>query len=489
MQKYAKKIVTALILIMPLALFLSYHPVISLGANSAMNFEFSIAEIWLCIFCLVSLFFIKKVMRYYGWKKLCLAALIPAYFTVSAAWSTNRIRTLLTAGIFWLIVFAALNLIFWLKNDNGPELRRKLVKSLLITAVGVSVFCWAQCTLDLAGVARDYTLLCQGCISTKFGFPHPNGFAIEPQFMGNLLLAPVLLGFYLLISPTERAKKPSQRIVLFITTIFLTATLFLTFSRGAIYAFIIGLILEIILAIAQYRCSTPKHRKKVSLKTTIFQPVLIAAIAFTASLCAQGLFAAMGPTNDTFYSGIAKAVHQLSLGKIDIRSTDVTQTQQDQNQPEEQSSQFTGYVAESTDVRLSLNQIAIRTWQSNAQYLLVGTGLGGAGVAMNAAFPDELGPKEIVQNEYVSLLLETGIIGYAIILAVTFASVKYIIVNNKKAHLAFAKQLLLPLFAGISLAFLLSLLFFSGLPNAIHIYLFPLIFIGLGSAKNDTIVE
>ena len=204
MQKFAKKIVIALILIMPLALFLSYHPIISLGSDAAMNFEINIAEIWLILFFLASLPFIKNIVKFYGPKKLALAALVPAYFTLSIIWSTNRVRTLLTAGLFWLIIFAALSLIYWLRTNSYDKktcLTKKLSAALLITSIGFSIFCWVQCFLDLAGVGREYTLLCPGCVSTKFGFPHPNGFAIEPQFMGNLLIAPVLLCFYLLTSP------------------------------------------------------------------------------------------------------------------------------------------------------------------------------------------------------------------------------------------------------------------------------------------------
>lgn len=494
MQKFAKKIVIALILIMPLAMFLSYHPIISLGSDAAMNFEINIAEIWLILFFLASLPFIKNIVKFYGPKKLVLAALIPSYFTLSIIWSTNRVRTLLTAGLFWLIIFAALSLVYWLRTNSYDKktcLTKKLCAALLITSIGVSIFCWVQCLLDLAGVGREYTLLCPGCVSTKFGFPHPNGFAIEPQFMGNLLITPVLLCFYLLTSPRVQKdfEKRSQKIFLTITAMFLTTTLFLTFSRGAIYAFALSLLLEIILVFIQHHKETAKSTKSKQKKTTNFgiviRPVIISIVAFAASLTAQGIFASISTTSDTFFSGIAKSIHQLSLGKIDFRPTENSisspNTAEDSALANNTASQFSGYVAESTDTRLNLNQIAIRTWKSKPQYLLLGTGLGGAGVAMNQAYPEELGPKEIVQNEYVSLLLETGLLGCLLILAVAIIIIRFLCQSSKNC--------LFPLFVSVVLAFAITLFFFSGLPNAIHIYLFPIIFIGLNSAKNNTVIK
>lgn len=43
MPKKVSKITLALLAILPIALFFSYYPVISLGSDATMNFEFSIA--------------------------------------------------------------------------------------------------------------------------------------------------------------------------------------------------------------------------------------------------------------------------------------------------------------------------------------------------------------------------------------------------------------------------------------------------------------
>lgn len=484
MKNFTKTITKYLLILFPPIFFFSYYPIISFAETSSMNYELSLPEIWLVLFFLLSLPQLKSIYKFYGVKKLIVAAILPIYFSLTILWSANRSRAILTTGLFWLLVFAGLNLIYHLKNDKTKKLRSSLIKSLLISATVISAFCWIQCILDVAGVPRDATLLCQGCVATTFGFPHPSGFAIEPQFMGNLLIAPVLLCFYLL---SKSYKTRQQNIRLGLSTLFLTTTLFLTLSRGAIYAFLVGLAVMLVLI-----------RKK---------PMVIKALGYTVlslvlSLVAFGAFSAVGPTSDTFLSGTTKAIHQLTLGKIDLRPTEAkietrveTKTESAENEttaefiteantesainpsaeisvqtPLETGStaHFSGYVAESTNTRLNLNSLAIKTWSSSPQYIIIGAGLGSAGTTMHEAFPEELGPKEIVQNEYVSLLLETGTLGIIAVLFVVIFTTVYL-----------AKQKLLrhnPLFISTVFAFALTLLFFSGLPNALHLYLFPLLF-------------
>ena len=475
MKKFASTLSKYLLILFPPLFFFSYFPIITLGANTYMNFELSLPEIWLVVFFISSLFNAKAVYKFYGIKKIALASLVPIYFSLSILWSENRPRAILTAGLFWLLVFAALGIIYYLKNDRSKRLRSSLIKSLLISATAISAFCWLQCILDIAGVPRDTTLLCRGCVASTFGFPHPSGFAIEPQFMGNLLLAPVLLCFYLLSKASSAPKSKNQALRRILLTLFLTTTLFLTLSRGAIYAFIVALIVMLLLI----------RKKSMLIKSSV-----CTAASLILALTAFGAFSVLGPTSDNFVSGVTKAVHQLTLGKIDLRPDEVKNSTVDTNvsitkdsettqesvdpqpntQPADQQTDpahFSGYVEESTNVRLSLNSLAFRTWFSSPRYIIIGTGLGSAGPAMNRAFPAEIGPKEIVQNEYVSLLLETGLLGIVTILFVVIFTTVYLVKQK------FLKNN--PLFLCVLLGFALTLLFFSGLPNALHLYLFPLL--------------
>lgn len=472
--KYLETLAEVLLMIFPLAMFFSFHPVISLGENGLMNFELSIAEIWLVLFFLANLPQVKKLANFYGAKKLCVAAILPVYFTLSAIWSENHLRAILTAGIFWLLIFTALNLIYRLKSEKSLQI--KLQRSLLISAAFISVFCFVQCVLDLAGFSQDYTLLCDGCIYTSFGFPHPNGFAIEPQFMGNLLLAPALLCFYLLSAPVKnKSAIVFQKKTIIALLLLITAILFLTLSRGAIYAFIVALAFQQIFLAA----------KNKTVKS-LLKSVALGIATLLLALGLQGTFAATSKTSDTFISGVAKSVHQLTLGKIDFRpaetatieaaNTEPTASESaitgPQAAPATETSHFSGYVAESTDIRLNLNKLAVDTWVENPKYLAIGIGLGSAGIAMNRHAPDQLGPKEIVQNEYFSLLLETGLIGCVAILAIIIYTIKFAKETFKS-----------PLFLSAILGFLITLFFFSGLPNVLHLYLFPLLFINTAAVS------
>ena len=470
--KYSAKACTILLYFLPAILFFSYYPIITVGRSDYMNLEFSLPEIWLIIFAILALPQLKKLYKFYGPKKLAITAVIPVFCFLSSIWSANHLRAILTSGILSLLIFTVLNTVVLFKEHKN--LRTDLIKVLLFSSAAISVICWLQCILDILGVPRSVTLLCEGGTYTAFGFPHPNGFAIEPQFMGNLLLVPVLLSFYAIFA--HAYKNRGQKATLILLTTFLSATLFLTLSRGAIFSFGIG---AIVLAIY---CGIKKYNHFIkSLITAII--ILVASLGLT--LTADGIFASTSPTNDTFISGVTKAVHQLSLGVIDIRPEEykaeestvsaTTETTASETAAgtisEPETSTFSGYVAESTDTRLNLNALAFGTWRSDPQYTFIGTGLGSAGIAMSKTYPEEIGPKEFVQNEYVSLLLELGLIGCAIILAVAiYAAIK--LPKN-------------PLFVAVIFAFAFSLLFFSGLPNALHVYIFPLLF----ATKDKLLVE
>ncbi|MBR2589219.1 O-antigen ligase family protein [Candidatus Saccharibacteria bacterium] len=458
-----KKLNKVLLYFLPAVLFFSYHPVISLGANEFMNFDLSLPEIWLVLFFVASLPTIRSFFKFYGLKRIALAYAIPMYFLLSSFWSGNVTRTILTTGILGLVIFTVMQLLMMLKEDS--KLRGDLIKVLLFSAAFLCVVCWVQCVMDIAGISREYTLLCRGCTYSSFGFPHPNGFAIEPQFMGNLLLVPTLLSFYLLFASAYKNKK--QKISLVILTGFLTTTLFITLSRGAIFSFVLGLVVLFV-----FSCTKKFPLIKYKSKKARFT-IAIMVVCMMLALFSEGVFAAFSPTNDDFITGVTKSIHQMTLGVIDIRPTTNLVNDADESTTEEAisgaedgsteiSSSFSGYVAESTDTRLNLNSLAIDTWVSSPKYFLVGTGIGAAGIAMHEKHPIELGPKEIVQNEYVSLLLETGVLGCLIILAVLIFAVRFIPKN--------------PLFLAILVSFAFSLLFFSGLPNALHVYILPFLF-------------
>ncbi len=644
-MKIIRKILWFLVYLLPAALFFSYHPVISLGSDASMNFELSIPLLWLVIFDILAFVLLimmkiaerktsfsspaaafatneerterastrndglrertqrRRKTRRSGWganfpglsdRRFFLFALFPLYLTISVFWSPNPLRGLLTAGIVWLIFFAVFTLLYLLPISGTPRrLRFHTLIVMFIATVLVCKFCYAQSIMDILGLSRDSTLLCLGCTYRSFGFPHPSGFAIEPQFMGNLLLAPTLTALYLVafrsrkfgrnmvneavylehkvekdllrdkIHLPEPNWKKWQYVGMVILTGFLSMTLFFTFSRGAIYAYAVAILVLLIFALK-------RHQFRWSLIT-------IPVVSFLLSLGLQGAFAAVGPTAETFVSGVTKSIHQLSLGLIDLRpqsagdhesSSSVDSSVENSSNPVDNSAPnsgkpvqnspesvenhqetvekiaetvdkavenhvekseaeaektledaiFEGYVPESTNIRLNLNAVAVETWLSTPGHaplkfgcaratsaedatcllstdltptsILFGVGLGGAGTAMHAKSPDAVtSPKEIVQNELFSLLLETGLIGIALAifgLLIAFcpqifsrkfldgrAATSEVSAESPPAPDTFWHHPAIPLLVALIIAYLITLNFFSGLPNALQIYLMP----------------
>lgn len=126
---------------------------------------------------------------------------------------------------------------------------------------------------------------------------------------------------------------------------------------------------------------------------------------------------------------------------------------------------FDGYVAESTDTRVRLSGAAVEVWSQSVPSALFGVGLGGAGYALynNGLSP---APKEIVQNEYASLLLETGLIGVSLLVLTLVLIVRMVWIKPQRVMLI-----------SLLVAYGISLMFFSGLPNALHIYLVSILLI------------
>lgn len=585
MPKFLRAAYFALIVALPAVLFFSYYPIISLGANSSMNFELSLPLLWLILFDLIAfanfvIFYrehkasgaqqkAEKMSRKRGFKGFCegirlglaprsgknekasnrgfamffedhkdlatrpgalgrektiakslIFLLFPLYATLSVFWSANPLRTILTSGILWLLFFAIFATLRLSPLLEPPcKLKIWVIRAFFASTAVVCLFCFVQSLLDSCGLSRETTLLCAGCTYRSFGFPHPNGFAIEPQFMGNLLLAPTLLTLYLLCQiagkttshpnkteqnlKTEHAgpeqttttfphlRKTCVKPTLVACAILFSTTLFFTFSRGAIYSYALGLLILIIFAL---RCHT-------------FRPtlIIIPVATFLLSLGLQGTFAHFGPTSETFTSAVTKSIHQLSLGLIDLRpqpsdqakaniseATNITNKDGADNLPEDTDNQanagldatrrerpesvtvsedelpapiFDGYVADSTNVRLGLSSAALATWSQSPVTMIFGVGLGGAGVAMHHFDPaNNPSPKEIVQNQPISLLLETGLLGVALLLAALYLAFRSKPLKNPQN---------LPFLVALITAYLFSLQFFAGLPNALHIYLIP----------------
>lgn len=522
------KIQKVMLLCLPFCLFFSYHPVIPIFSTSTTNFELSIPLLWLLIFAILSLpenfrlyiYSLKIVIKtkslvnkaprplsrhqtdklYPHFLRL-FTLVYPFFVTVNSIGSPNFLRAILTSGVIWCICLSLLTILQNI-SQYKTQIGKSFNKNLLIASTLASAFCWLQSILDIAGVPREATFLCKGCTSTVFGFPHPNGFAIESQFMANLLLAPIFLSlFYLLERPKNYSNKlnsdpyPASKLGHFFRfglPLFLVATLYLTLSRGAIFSFWVSVfvlfIYQIVKLIKQKSC-----RREILFR----QPLIFSAVVFLPfffTLSAQGLFTELGPTSHTFLDGVSTSVSQLSLGRIDLAKV-FHETNENNNSHESHEShesnklhlsdlntdaaasvqkapQFTSYIEESTNIRLNLNRLALSSWRTSLRRMLAGVGLGATGLMLYQEFPELGSPKEIIQNEYLAILYEQGICGVIMIICVAILFVLTYKLHNKNHEKTSIYGRVL------ALSFALTLCFFSGLPNALHIYLLtPLFFL------------
>ena len=124
-------------------------------------------------------------------------------------------------------------------------------------------------------------------------------------------------------------------------------------------------------------------------------------------------------------------------------------------------SNFSGYVSDSTTIRVNLTDNALSLWSSTPSHIIFGTGLGSAGMVLYENNKTS-SPKEIIQNQYASLLLELGLIG-ALLATLPLITILRLFITSPLA----------PLLIPLCLAYVASLFFFAGLPNALHIYLIP----------------
>lgn len=518
------KIQQIMLLCLPFCLFFSYHPVIPILSTATTNFELSIPLLWLLTFAILSLpenfrlyvYSLRIVIKTkYPINKLphplsrhesdklyphflrIFSLAYPFFTTVNSIDSPNFLRAILTSGVIWCICLSLLTIIQKI-SQYKIQIGKSIKKNLLIAGFFASAFCWLQSILDVAGVPREATFLCKGCTSTVFGFPHPNGFAIEPQFMANLLLAPIFLSlFYLFERPKNHYNKlnsdlyPASKLghfLRFVIPLFLIATLYLTLSRGAIFSFWISIfvlfIYQIVKLIKQKSC----RQEILFRQPLIFSVVVFLPLFFTLS--AQGLFTELGPTSHTFFDGVSTSVSQLSLGHIDLAKVFHKTKENNENYEAyesnkhlsdlktnattsvQKSPQFTGYIEESTNIRLNLNRLALSSWRTSIRRILVGVGLGATGLTLYQEFPELGSPKEIIQNEYLAILYEQGICGIIMVICTAILFVLTYILHNKNHEktLIYGRVL--------ALSFALTLCFFSGLPNALHIYLLtPLLFL------------
>ena len=427
-------------LMAPIMIWFSYLPRISLAEDGTMNYELSLTLIYVVILSIVGLprvWHHRSELRQLGLVRL--ASVFIGWSGLCVIWSDNRTRGLLTFAVYATLYLVFLALVA--ERRLLCQLLPKLVRVAIWMTISACLLAIAQMVLGTFVVADRHTFgLCAGCVAGQFGFIRPNLLAIEPQFLGSLLLAPLLYITYLTLQGKHDYAKQPLLLVLMLTT------LWLTLSRGAIYAYLASLIVMILLV--------RKWRRMLAVVGSV-------ALSLVICLVCQGALASANPRIDSsFTQAVSTSLNHLSMGIIRLpyqrkspTSPPLIPREHDNPPP------YRGYVAESTNVRLSLTKTALAAWRSNRLgQQLFGTGLGSAGIVL-ARQTGSRYQKEIVQNEFVEVLLERGLIGLVLLggLVALYGRLCF----QRRDYLALA----------ILVAYLAQWCFFSGLPNALHIYL------------------
>lgn len=427
-------------LMAPIMIWFSYLPRISLAEDGTMNYELSLTLIYVVILAIVGL---PRVWRRRSElrqsRSVWLASAFVGWSGLCVIWSDNCTRGLLTFAVYVVLYLVFLALVA--ERRLLCRLLPKLVRVVIWMTISACLLAIAQMVLGTFVITNRHSLgLCAGCVAGQFGFIRPNLLAIEPQFLGSLLLAPLLYITYLTLRGEHDYAKQPLLLVLMLTT------LWLTLSRGAIYAYLASLAVMILLV--------RKRRRQL---------VVVGLIALSLVVClvCQGALASANPRIDSsFTQAVSTSLNHLSMGIIRLPYQRKSPTSLP-SIPREHDKQpaYRGYVAESTNVRLSLTKTALAAWRSNRLgQQLFGTGLGSAGIVL-ARQTGSRYQKEIVQNEFVEVLLERGLVGLALLggLVVLYGRLCF----QRRDYLALA----------ILVAYLTQWCFFSGLPNALHIYL------------------
>lgn len=281
-----------------------------------------------------------------------------------------------TDRALFVIVFTAFTVslgLLPLSLLRSERLLGQLLSVLFASAAVVGVFGLYQFVGDLAGLPRTLTGIDIGFSKVVFGFPRIQAFSAEPLYLGNYLLLPLSL---LLTTLLRRIEVPGwSRFWRWALFALLCLVLILTVSRGAYLA-----ALASVFVIA---CSFPRE---------LLAPKRLFALGLGGLVVGVGaaFFIAQG-------GDIATTSFQDHVFGGDFEE------------------------AESTQGRLDSYGQAFVAWEEHS-WLGVGPGNFGS---YSKGYPDprSVEGSGIVNNEYLELLAETGIFGFAAMLILALITV------------------------------------------------------------------
>lgn len=347
--------------------------------------------------------------------------------SLSYAYDTSRA---ITVFIFTIFVIAA-SVVTTNLVSNGQQLS-KIIKILFLTTALVGIFGIYQFLGDIVGLPNSLTLLKDIYSKVVLGFPRIQAFSMEPLYWANFLFVPLglAISYYLF-----NQKKIIATVPLLALIVLILVNIILGISRGA-YVALGVMILFFVIFLA---------RRVLRAKTII---IALISVAILVGGVYEFLMISSPDSVERF----------ISHAKIE----DYAQ-------------------GESVQKRLKDYQIALDFWYESP---VIGIGPGNYGPRYKNYPPhDEVSGWEIVNNQYLESLAETGVLGLAalglIVVAIYWRSVS----TYRKCRDQFLKATLLGLLAALT-AILVQYNFFSTL-YIVHIW----VLIGLIVAVQNIIIH
>lgn len=308
------------------------------------------------------------------------------FFTANLLSFTQAVNLPRALTVFGFTVFTATVAFLVSQFIRSERDLHRLVTILFITATLVSIFGLFQFVGDLIGLPTSITGLRDLYTKEVFGFPRVQSTMLEPLYFGNFLLLPIAFALAFLFSK----RSPFSWYALVPLLGMFVVNLVLTLSRGAYLAAIVTTV--IILGLSVRR---------------LFSPIRIAAILIILVGVYVGVTRVFNLTGDVdFY-----------LGRFATQASDF----------------FSGAsFADRADTFAA-------AWQSIKDHPIFGIGTGnfGPSVSDQALVTPEKGWL-IVNNEYLEVLAETGILGLLTFLGVLFV----LVMRSIRGFLAKADPLL-----------------------------------------------
>ncbi|MDO8513868.1 MAG: O-antigen ligase family protein [bacterium] len=312
-----------------------------------------------------------KVKKYY---LLLLVYLLVCLVSLRGAIDIGR-------GVHYLIFSAYACVVFLVASQLVLRDKKELmIKTLLVVSGLITLFGLYQFIGDVLGVSTIFTGLRLEYTKLVFGFPRIQSTFLEPLYMGNFMIIPLA---FLMIAELKDWKIISalwRRIL----TILIGAVLVLSISRGA-YLGAAFMVLAVLLMYARL-----DNWKRVLL--LVGEGVVITGFAF-------------------LMIGFAGWYQKIESNRLNPGQVNNTQNSR------MAISRFTNHAVDqndySTNDRKSTYDLAIEAWKSKP---LFGVGIGNFG-PYAAGKATVYGTNQIVNNEPLEILAETGLVGMLVILS------------------------------------------------------------------------